>query len=68
MKKRMENEVDIPKEHCPYCDKNLIRVLTEQEQKKCNLRYINEKIGISNWDSIIAWKCPYCTKTWRRKY
>ncbi|MEC1723097.1 hypothetical protein [Schinkia azotoformans] len=66
MKKRMKNEQEIPKEYCPYCGKNLIRVLTEQEQKKYKLRYVSEKIGISNWDSVFAWKCPYCSKTWRR--
>ena len=64
----MKNKQETPKECCPYCSNNLIKVLSEQEQKKYNLRYVNEKIGISNWDSIIAWKCPYCTKTWRREY
>lgn len=65
-KNKMKNEQEIPKEYCPYCGKNLIRILSEQEQKKYKLRYVSEKIGVSNWDSIFAWKCPYCTKTWRR--
>ena len=51
---KMENEPEIPKEYCPYCGKNLIRILSEQEQKKYNLLYVNEKIGISNWDSVIC--------------
>lgn len=67
MKKIMKNEQEIPKEYCPFCGKNLIRVPSEQEQKKYNLRYVSEKIGISNWDSIVAWKCPYCLNTWKRK-
>jgi len=29
----MNNEQGIPKEYCPFCGKNLIRVLSEQEQK-----------------------------------
>jgi hypothetical protein len=48
----MKNEQEIPKECCPFCGKNLIRILTEQEQKKYNLRYISEKIGISSWVGI----------------
>ncbi|MGG4507081.1 hypothetical protein ABEP00_20410 [Heyndrickxia sporothermodurans] len=68
MKKRMKNEQEIPKEYCPYCGKNLIRVLSNQEQKKYNLVYVSEKIGISNRDSIIAWECPYCSKTWKREF
>jgi hypothetical protein len=38
---------EMPTEHCPFCGKNLVIVLSEQE-KKYNLRYISEKIGISN--------------------
>lgn len=68
MKKRMKNEQEIPSEYCPYCGKNLIEVLSVQEQKKYNVTYVNKKIGISNWDSVFAWKCPYCSKTWRRVY
>jgi formate dehydrogenase maturation protein FdhE len=64
---RMGNEQEIQTEYCPFCGKNLIRVLSEQEQKKYNLRYVSDKIGISNWDSVFAWKCPYCAKMWRRE-
>lgn len=27
----------------------------------------DRKIGISNWDSIVEYKCPDCGKTWSRK-
>lgn len=68
MKKALNNVQEIPKEYCPFCGKNLIRVLSEQEQEKYNLIYVSEKIGISNWDSVFAWKCPYCLKMWRREF
>ncbi|MFE7150086.1 hypothetical protein [Heyndrickxia sporothermodurans] len=68
MKKKMKNEQGISEEYCPFCGMNLIRVLTEQEQKKYKLRYVNEKVGVSNWDSVFAWKCPYCSKIWRREF
>jgi len=56
----------IPEEFCPYCKKSLIKVLSAEEQKKYNVQYIKEKIGISNWDSVYAWQCPFCSKTWKR--
>lgn len=65
------NEVldnQIPKEFCPFCSQNLIRPLSEEEQRKYNHQhpYVKQKVGLSNWDSIFAWKCPFCLKFWKR--
>lgn len=62
----LDNKQEIPIEFCPYCGKNLIKTLSKQEQQKYKLPYLNEKIGISNWDSIYAWKCPFCEREWPR--
>lgn len=64
----VDNNEEIPIEVCPYCGENLIKMLPQDEQKKYNgLRYLKLKIGISNWDSVFAWQCPYCSKTWKRE-
>lgn len=55
------------KEQCPNCHKELQGdPIPESSQIDYGATHFSQKIGISNWDSVYAYKCPFCHHTWPR--
>ncbi len=54
-------------ESCPQCKQSLLgKPIPENQQESFGATHFSRVIGLSNRDSVYAWKCPDCQHEWDR--
>lgn len=56
-------------DECPECKTSFIgqKIPPEMEESFGEGNFSKNIVGLSNWDSIVAWRCLECKHKWDRE-